>query len=391
MPIYRYSALTTSGKKKSGSIFAQDYKSAFNMLASKKHYPLHIAKTFLVPYRVNLEDLLMFFMHIDFQLKCGITIDQSIESFMEFYGNKVLNASLANVLIAIKNGETISSAFEKCESIFDGVIIGLIRSAENTGQVAEAIANILAFLKLQSEWKNKVKRAIAYPVFITLVSIAVLILSITILGPQAVSLINTFDHKEIPALTKFAIEVLPQLGRYCTVGVGICAVGMILALFFKAGRDALSNMLLSIPKIGRLILQITSWQFCKVLHISLCAKLNFIDGLKLAIESIKFKSSEFHKILDYMTDGHKIAESFAQANVVSSNVVMAIYVGENGNNLVKCFQHISENQYKELLFDIQKLGNVLSTGFTLFTGFVFLFILCSLFYPIYNCIEVIGS
>lgn len=391
MPIYRYNALTQSGAKKSGSIFAQDYNCAYNMLVSKKHYPLHISKTFFVPYRVNLEDLLMFFMHVDFQLKCGIAIDQAIESFMEFYGNKVLNASLANILIAIKNGESISSAFEKCESIFDNVIVGLIKSAEKTGQVAEAIANILAFLKLQSEWKNKVKRAVTYPAFITVISIAVLILSITILGPQIVSLINTLDNKDIPLLTKFAINVLPQVGECAAFGLTVCFIGVILATLFKKGRSLLSDMVLSIPKIGHLILQITSWQFCKVLHISLSAKLNFIDGLKLAIESVKFKKTEFYKILDFITDGHKISESFAQTNVIPSNVVMAIYVGENGNNLESCFKHISENLYKELLFDIKTLGNILSAGLTLFTGVIFLFILCSLFYPIYNYVEIIGN
>ena len=149
MPIYKYTALTYDGIKKDGTIFADDYKHAYDVLVAKKKYPLKISKVFFVARKVKLEDLLMFFMHIDFQLKCGVNIDQAIESFMDFYGNKVLNASLATVLADLKNGESISSAFEKCGSVFDNVIIGLIKSAEETGQIAEAISNILVFLLMR--------------------------------------------------------------------------------------------------------------------------------------------------------------------------------------------------------------------------------------------------
>lgn len=391
MPIYKYTALTDNGVKKGGTIFADDYKHAYDFLVAKKKYPLKISKVFFVSRKVNLEDLLMFFMHIDFQLKCGVNIDQAIESFMDFYGNKVLNASLATVLADLKNGESISAAFEKCGSVFDNVIVGLIKSAEETGQIVEAIYNILVFLKLQSEWKTKVKQAVAYPMFITAVAIIVLILSITILGPQVISLVQTLDNKDVSLLTRFAIDVLPKISTYFFSGILAICVSGILMSFTKDGRELLSKLVLKIPKIGPLILKVTSWHFCKVLHIALSAKLDFIHGLKLAIESIKFRKNEMKKILDYIVEGHKVSKAFAQTKIVSESQLMAIYVGENGNNLTSCFEHISDGQYKELLADIKTFGQFLSAGLTIFTGLIFVFILCSLFYPIYSYVEVVGG
>ncbi len=390
MPIYKYTALT-HGIKKNGAIFADDYQQAYNSLISKKKYPIQISKVLFASRKVNLEDLLMFFMHVDFQLKCGVTIDKAIESFMDFYGNKVLTASLSNVLTDLKNGETISAAFERCGAIFDDVIVGLIKSAEETGQIAEAISNILAFLKLQSEWKTKVRQAAAYPIFITVVAIFVLILCVTLLGPQVVSLIQTLDDKDVPLLTKFAITALPKITEYfCyfAVAILVLCVGM---SFTKDGKRFLSNAVLKIPKIGDLILEITLWQFCKILHIALSAKLNFVQGLKLAIESVKFKRDELEKIKDSIVDGLKISESFAQADIIPEKIIMAISVGEKGNNLVSCFEHISDSQYKNMLEDIKTFGRFLSAGLTLFTGAIFIFILCSLFYPIYSYVEVIGG
>ena len=119
--------------------------------------------------------------------------------------------------------------------------------------------------------------------------------------------------------------------------------------------------------------------------------MDFIHGLKLAIESVKFRKKEMDKILDYIVDGHKVSEAFAQTNIISESQLMAIYVGENGNNLASCFEHISDGQYKELLADIKTFGQFLSAGLTIFTGLIFVFILCSLFYPIYSSVEVVGG
>ncbi|MDR1982585.1 MAG: type II secretion system F family protein [Holosporaceae bacterium] len=390
MPTYKYEALTKYGFKKDGFILADNYKSAYNFLCEKQYQPMKIKKVYFSSKKITLEDLTTFFMHISSQLKCGVGIYEAIESFSDFYGNKVLSATLVNISDSLKKGESIHTAFEKCDFIFNGVIIGLLKSAENTGNIADVVVNILDFLKLQMDWKNNVKRAIAYPIFITVVALIVLIFSIGILGPQVVSLVQNYGDGEIPALTRFTINVLPRISEIiCLFLPGVLAI-LPFFLWTKKGNNLLLRVMFRIPKIKGLIIKISMWQFCKILHIALEAKLDFVKALDLAIETVKFDliRNELQSIRDNIEDGYKISESFANGIIIPAETLMAIYVGEEGNDLSGSLKHVSESQYQEMLFNIGSLGQILGIGLTVFTGLIFIFILCSLFYPIYSYIEI---
>jgi type II secretory pathway component PulF len=123
------------------------------------------------------------------------------------------------------------------------------------------------------------------------------------------------------------------------------------------------------------------------------AKLDFVQALNIAVETIKLDhvKRELESIRDNITGGYKISESFAMSSLMPDEIIMAVCVGEEGNDLAGSFNHISENQYKEILFNIKSLGQILSIGLIAFTGLVFVFILCSLFYPIYSYVEIAGA
>ncbi|MDR2067496.1 MAG: type II secretion system F family protein [Holosporaceae bacterium] len=393
MPIYRYQILTKDGSKKNGSVLADDYKCAYKSLHGKHYQPIYLERVYFPSLGVNIEDMLMFFMHISFQLKCKVGINDAIESFIDFYGNKTLSASLLNVVNALKNGESIGHAFERCKNIFNNVTVGLLKSTEKTGKTSEVILSILNFLKLQTEWKNSVKRMVAYPIFMAIVALLVLILSLWILGPQVAELVQNFGHGEVPLLTKLTLDWLPLASEIIFfLSISALLIALVLSLN-ENGRRILSNFLLKLPKIGTLILKISLWQFCKILHIALAAKLDFIEALDLAIESIRWKSikTELQDVRERIIEGYKIAESFSRTKFMPQSLLMALYVGEEGNDLISSFEHASETQYKEIRFEIESLGQFLSIGLTLFTGFILIFILCSLFYPIYSYVEVAGA
>jgi type IV pilus assembly protein PilC len=166
-----------------------------------------------------------------------------------------------------------------------------------------------------------------------------------------------------------------------------------LFMLTSRGRILLSKLILKIPKIGELIIKIFMWQFCKIMHIALDAKLNFVQSLNLAIETIKFSylKSELESIRNNILEGYKVAESFFNSTVIPKEIITSICVGEEGNDLSSSFGHVSEDLYKEILFGIKSFGQIMSIGLTVFTGLIFIFILCSLFYPIYNYVEIAGA
>ena len=389
MKIFKYEALSKKGNKQSGVILADSSHIAYQTICKKELMPIDISKVRKFSSQTSIEELLMFFMHIDFQLKCGLKINEAIDSFIDSQKNKILNAKLLEISESLKNGQPLKEAFKN--SIFDNVISGLLNSAEKTGNISLIISNILAFLKLRNEWKEKAKSTLAYPIFVTLIAIIIMWVCIIFLGPQVVSLLKDYNNGEIPILTNFAVNYLPIFGVIFTVSMILIFACLILFSSFPKFRNKIQNHLLSLPKIGCIFKKISLWNFFNILHIALNSKLDFIKSLELGIDSIKFEKmkNDFEKIKTGILSGHKIFETFSSSKYISPSISTAIYVGESGNNLSECTLHISEELYKEILSELEIFGRSLSVGLTLLTGGIFVFILISLFLPLYDYIGVI--
>jgi len=388
MKFFKYEALSKKGNKQSGIVLADNSHVAYQTICKKELMPIDISKVHQISSQISVEELLMFFMHIDFQLKCGLKINEAIDTFINSQNNKVMNAKLLEISESLKNGQSLNETFKN--SIFDNVISGLLNSAEKTGNISLVISNILAFLKLKNEWKEKAKSALVYPTFITLVAIIIMWICIIFLGPQVISLLND-NNKEIPILTNFAVNYLPILGVVFTTFVILIFSCLILFSSFSKFRSKMQNYLLAIPKVGSILKKVSLWNFFKILHIALNSKLDFVKSLELGIDSIKIEKikNDFERIKSRILSGHKIFETFSASKYISPSISTAIYVGEAGNNLSECMLHISEELYKEILSELEILGRSLSIGLTLLTGGIFIFILISLFLPLYDYIGVI--
>jgi type IV pilus assembly protein PilC len=392
MLVYKYTALSNEGSKTTGSIFVDNYKDAYNSLLSRQYLPISLEKINLSHKKVDLEDLFAFFLHLDLQLKCKIRINDAIESFLKLHSNSVLKTSLLTVIFELKSGSSLYEAFEKCNFIFDDMVIGLLKAAEKTGKISDIISNILKFLKMQSACKSHVRQAIIYPIFNASVAIFVLFMSVNFLGDQITSLINEYGEENISILTKFLIYSLPYISEIFSYFIPIVFCLLAFFVFNQNTKLILITLMMRIPKIGPLIGKIYFWQFCELIHIALNSKLNFMEAMSIAIGSIKIKNikNRLLKIRASIADGYSIVQSFSNEKFISNSIISAIGIGEESNDLQCCFKHIGEDQYAKILSDIKKLGHCLSVGIILFTGLVFVVILYGLFSPMYNYIEITG-
>ncbi len=388
MNLFKYIALETNGEKKKGIILASNLSGAYQNVRNKFLLPVSISRVYKVSSKINLEEILMFFLHIEFQLKCGVKINDAIDSFIDCNQNKILNVKLIEISESLKKGKSLTEAFEN--SIFDKTIVGLINAAEKTGNISEVINNILAFLKLENEWRDKVKSVLAYPLFILVMSVAITWFCLSILGPQVVSLTQNYNFHDFSNLTNFTLNYFPIFGGALIVILVTCFFGFMVFSFSKKMKGWVVNQMLKIPKVGDILLGVSIWQFCNILQIALSAKLDFVNSMSLAIEGVYLDEikKDFMRIKTKILSGYKIFEAFSESRYISQMLTTAIYVGETGNSLPQTFSHISTELYHKIISQLKKLGQELSVILTLTTGCIFILILYSLFYPLYNYVEI---
>lgn len=392
MSIYRYNAISANGQKIQGTVFVESYNDAYNYLYARKWYPISIQKAKLFSGKINTEDLLNFFLHMDLQLKCKVRVDEAIESFLEVHGNKILKSSLESIIYELKRGVSLGEAFKMHTSIFDDIIIALLKSAEKTGNVSEIVESILNFLKMQNDWKNNVRKAIGHPIFILLFVLSMLAFSAIFLGPQIISLMQSLGVDEVPIITQITMNVLKIIPTFIIFFISAIFF-FIPFLFSRKGRLVFWKLVLKFPIFGKLIINLNFWQFSKIFHIALDAKLDFINAFNLAIGAMKLDilKQELLAVNKKINDGYSISESFANVKFVPSSVIFAIDIGGGSNNLSRSFNQLSKKQYIEILMNINRIGQHLSDSIKLLAGLILILIICAFLLPIYNYIEIAGT
>ena len=382
MAIYKYSALSADGQRKNSALIAANMQDAYHALKAKKLVPISISRRYYASKRISIEDTLLFFMHINFQLACGVTIDGAIDSFAESHGDKFLNIVLLRLSDDLKSGMSLGEAFENC-GVFDRVTVGLLKASEKTGNLTEVIGTILVFLKLQSQWRNSLKQMLTYPTFMLCIAFVALVFCFSTLGPQIIAL----GENSVSGLTRLAIEIVPKIPE---LFVGVLFISVVVGLYVLK-KGLWRDMLIHIPIIGRLYIALEIWMLFKTLHIGLEARLNFINTLTLAMDAIKcpMLRRDLQVIHDKLLAGYSISDSFSGMQYVPTSMIIALSVGEKGNNLKDSLKHISDSLYNDLCRQVKVLGRVLGHGMILCTGLIFLFIIYSLFQPLYDYIGVV--
>lgn len=385
MNVFKYKALSSEGLERSGVVLADNLSQAYADICRKQLMPTDISRVYRVSSKISLNEILMFFLHIDFQLKCGTKINDAIENYTDFQGNKILNAKLLEISESLKSGYSLKEAFQN--SVFDTITTGLLEAAEKTGNLSEIISNILEFLKLQKEWKSKVKSTLAYPIFMACLALCIMWFCAAILGPQVIELLNDYANGDVPLLTSFTVNYLPR------VSAGILGIMIISVVLFIKGSKKSKNKLLTIPVLGDIFCKAILWKFFKTLQIALTSKLDFIKAFDLGLNSVSVEKiyTDLMQAKTQILCGYKIFESLSALKYLPKSIVTAIYVGETGNNLENSIARISDELYKEIGSDLKNFGQFLNVGLIGLTGGIFIFILYSLFYPLYNYVEVIGQ
>ena len=140
-------------------------------------------------------------MHLLFQIKCDIPFHKSIESYINIAKNEDFATVICNISNAINSGVSISIAFRSEEKYFGHVVVCILKSAELSGKLIEALEHIIYFLKAKFNVKKKIKGALFYPIIVFFISLIACFICLHNLIPQTVELYDDQLKNEHQILT----------------------------------------------------------------------------------------------------------------------------------------------------------------------------------------------
>ena len=341
--------------------------------------------------KVKANDFLLFNQQLAALLRAGIPILQAISMLRRRATSLRLRAVLEAVEEAIRGGAALSQAFAAQGAIFPRIYTASILAGERSGALDEVLSRYVNYMRRSVALRRKIRGALAYPLFLLLASLSMVVFLIVYVVPKMSDLFAGFGGK-LPLVTQIVLTLSGWLtGNIFWLAplVIVSAVGLGIWSRTLGGRLTIDRLKLKIPIAGKLLVQLSVAQAARSLATLLAGGITLVESWEIAAESItnlelRRRSSA---ILPMIREGQSFTESLESAGWLPALAIDMIGIGERSGSLREMLDEVATFYDAEGEVKLEQLTTTLEPAILVVMGGIVVVILLAIYLPIIESIS----
>ena len=342
--------------------------------------------------KVKIRDLIQLFIHMEQMQSAGVPLLDAMGDIRDTTENGKLRDILTEAHRDISDGSSMSEAFAKHPKIFNNLYISLIKAGEDTGDLTSVYRQLVKYLKWVDDMQSRIRKATRYPIIVTFVVVATVVIMMGFVVPQIVGFLDNLDQ-ELNIFTTSLIATSEFFQKYWW---GVLALPVIIGFaFFGARRMSddfayrIDMMLLSTPIAGPLIRKIAIARYAQTFGALFASGIDVINALKSARKTVTNKAllEALESVEKYVQTGSSLSDSFNACGEFPSMVIRMLRIGEESGNLAVVLEQVSEFYTKDVDEAVSGLIAMIEPALTGVLGIMILWIAVAVFGPIYSMLE----
>jgi type IV pilus assembly protein PilC len=397
MPRFAYAAIDATGTSVEGVTKADTIGEARAALLDQNLYPVKIqekrgALDFeLTKEKVKKKELMHFTRQLAVFVKAGIPITEAMQIIGDETEDVALQRTITMMVDDLRNGGTLSEVAGKHPQAFPSYYIGIMQSAELTGNLDETLESLAGYLDRELETRSKVVSALSYPgVVMGMAMITVVILAGYVL-PQFKPLFEELNA-DLPLTTRSLLFIATLFSTmwYIPFSVFSAFMGTLYWLFkTDSGRPVKDRLILRIPIIKGIVEYAILERFCRILAAMVKAGVPLPEGMKTTTESTV--NTVFRERLEIaqieMVEGGGFSKPLAATELFPGAAKQMFKVGEETGTLDKQLEVASMYFDRELESRIKKFTTMFEPLMIIFVGMIVGFVAVALVQAMYGVLE----
>lgn len=326
-------------------------------------------------------------------LSAGIPLLESVTALLEdSKGNqKKFLEVLKEDLI---QGKHVYFTFSKFPNVFTRVVTSIIKASEEAGTLDVTLKDVKENLKKDIEFSDKIKSALIYPLFITIVFFAVLLMILVVVVPKISSVFSRLKV-DLPLPTQILMAMSNAiLHQTIPLILGLAIFTAIIAFFYKKQKKFLLNLIFKLPILSGLAKEIDLTKFSRNLYLLLNAGIPITSALELTENVVVGKGVAMgvRDAKEAVIAGHKLSEGFKSNRVIFPSIIIRITeAGERSGSLDKSMLEISEFLDYQVSGKLRTTISLLEPILLVVIGGLVGGMMLSIIAPIYGLIGQVGG
>ncbi len=337
--------------------------------------------------KVKLETFLIFNQQFLTLVRAGLPILGSLDLLARRQKDRTLRLQLEDVVQRIKNGESISAAFE-AQGGFPIIYTTTLLAGERSGNLEEVLQRFLDFQRVSLTFRKKLKASLIYPALLIVMVIGLFIFLITFVVPRFAQLYEQLGT-HLPALTTFLLELGANAQHY---GLYVGAAAALLIFLFlrwtktESGASAVDRIRIATPVFGTVWLKYQVGLFSRTLSTLLTGGLPLVPSLETsarAIDSKQIGAAVFRSV-DTVREGKSLSSSLQATRVFPDLSIEMMEVGESTGALPQMLNSVAEFFEEDVQTSLTAVMSLIEPAILIVMGVVVVTILIALYLPIFS-------
>ncbi|RKY21867.1 MAG: hypothetical protein DRQ55_02775 [Planctomycetota bacterium] len=338
--------------------------------------------------QVPQDQVLEIVTQLSIMFETGLNLSQALEVLEQQGATPHLTRFVGDIRKAVEEGRPLSAAMGDQPWAFSPVALALVRAGEATGDLGGMLNKVAEFMERDIGTRKKVKGAMAYPIFMAVMAVCVVIFLLVNVFPKFADLFG--DKPELlPLPTRFFLnlsEILQEHGAWVLPSMA-AVVGLVVTLIrTREGRRICDPFFIKLPAFGKLIKAVSISRSFHVLGVMMAAGLNVLEGLSLAAEvSGNRKYVELWTLTKKRVEnGSDISETLLNDPLIPPAEAAMISLGERSGTLPNVLGKITKHHEKKVEAAIKAFVAVIEPAMTIIMGAVVALIVSSLILPMFK-------
>ena len=401
MPLFKYKAMTETGKRIEGEFSATTSNEVLAMIRENGFYPvlieekvqskdLNFSDTFT---KVTSKDLAVFCRQFATLIEAGADILNTVNLIRKQCENKKLKASLNQIYEELQKGLTLSSVMAKFEDVYPRLLVNMVASGEETGQLGSVMDKMAEQFERDNKINGKIKGALVYPIILSIISIGAVVLLLTVVMPTFVGMFEG-SGTELPGPTKFVMSLSNgMISNWYIIVITIVIIIILLRLVLKTDKGGrfIDQMKLNLPIIKNTTRKIATMRFARGLATTLYSGVTMVTAIEIVAKIMdnRLLEAKLNFVREKVVKGIPLNEALHSVEEFPPMLLAMVKIGEESGAIDSILDKTAKFYEQEVEESMQKLTTMIEPIMILVMGVLIGGIVIAMIMPMFEMFNTV--
>jgi len=400
MATFEYQALDAKGKTVKGITAGDHLKQVRAELRAQGLVPLEVksvSESALVNkagdgkasgarrMKINTNNLSIITRQMATLLESGMTVEETLSAVIKQSEGRKIKTVISDIRSLVTEGYSLSDAVALHPNSFPEIYRASISAGEQSGTLDSVMERLADYLEDSYTMQQKVRQAVAYPIFLFVLCGIILVILIAVVVPKVVG-VYLDSNLELPFLTKVVIALSDFMIAY-GIYLGIAIVLIIIAvrtIFRKDGPKLwLHTVYLKMIGVRKMIQNIDSARMSRTLSIMVGSGVPILASMRASegVMSNRLLQNDLKFATEEVAQGVSIGRALARNGNFPPLLVHMVSSGENSGRLGHMLDKAASATETEMQTRIGMMVSLLGPMMILVMALMVLIIVLSILLP----------